>query len=251
LANRAWDPFWEVCSARKLPVHFHIATSATAMSYFGTYPWASHDDDTRMAIGGTLLSPEIVSYLSTLYKERSQVPKAIALLEGLVARVPDSDKYHFMLGAMYDEAKEKTRVVEQMRKAIELNPKNAAALNYLGYTYAESGQQLDEAESLIRRALELEPDDGFFVDSLGWVYYQRGDFKTAIKHLERAVDLAGEDPTVIEHLGDAYQGGGRVPEALRAFRDAMARSKDPNQTERLKAKIQTIEAAGPAHRSSL
>lgn len=55
LADRAWDPFWEVCSALRLPVHFHIATSATAMSYFGTYPWASHDEHTKLAIGGTLL----------------------------------------------------------------------------------------------------------------------------------------------------------------------------------------------------
>jgi uncharacterized protein len=55
LANRAWDPLWEVCSAQHLPVHFHIATSATAMSYFGSYPWESHDDNTKLAIGGTLL----------------------------------------------------------------------------------------------------------------------------------------------------------------------------------------------------
>ena len=55
LADRAWDPLWEVCSALRLPVHFHIATSATAMSYFGTYPWASHDEHTKLAIGGTLL----------------------------------------------------------------------------------------------------------------------------------------------------------------------------------------------------
>ena len=25
------------------------------MNYFGTYPWPSHDDDTKLAIGGTLL----------------------------------------------------------------------------------------------------------------------------------------------------------------------------------------------------
>jgi uncharacterized protein len=55
LANRAWDPLWEVCSAEHLPVHFHIGASLTTMNYFGTYPWDSHDDDTKLAIGGTLL----------------------------------------------------------------------------------------------------------------------------------------------------------------------------------------------------
>src|SRR5262245_13477647 len=55
LADRAWDPLWEVCSDAQLPVHFHIGASLTTMNYFGTYPWPSHDDDTKLAIGGTLL----------------------------------------------------------------------------------------------------------------------------------------------------------------------------------------------------
>jgi len=55
LANRAWDPLWEVCSDQHLPVHFHIGASLTTMTYFGTYPWASQDEDTKLAIGGTLL----------------------------------------------------------------------------------------------------------------------------------------------------------------------------------------------------
>jgi len=55
LADPAWDPLWEVCSALELPVHFHIGASLTTMNYFGTYPWPSHDDDTKLGIGGTLL----------------------------------------------------------------------------------------------------------------------------------------------------------------------------------------------------
>jgi uncharacterized protein len=55
LASRAWDPVWDVCSSAGLPVHFHIGASLTTMNYFGTYPWDSHDDDTKLAIGGTLL----------------------------------------------------------------------------------------------------------------------------------------------------------------------------------------------------
>lgn len=55
LANRAWDPFWETCVELQLPVHFHIGASVTGMTFFGSYPWPSHDDDTKLAIGGTLL----------------------------------------------------------------------------------------------------------------------------------------------------------------------------------------------------
>jgi uncharacterized protein len=55
LANRAWDPVWDVCADLQLPVHFHIGASLTTMTYFGTYPWESQDEDTKLAIGGTLL----------------------------------------------------------------------------------------------------------------------------------------------------------------------------------------------------
>jgi predicted TIM-barrel fold metal-dependent hydrolase len=55
LANRAWDPFWETCAELQMPVHFHIGASATAMGFYGQYPWESHPMDTKLAIGGTLL----------------------------------------------------------------------------------------------------------------------------------------------------------------------------------------------------
>jgi uncharacterized protein len=55
LASRDWDPLWDACASLHMPVHFHIGASLTTMNYFGTYPWPSHDDDTQLAIGGTLL----------------------------------------------------------------------------------------------------------------------------------------------------------------------------------------------------
>jgi uncharacterized protein len=55
LANHAWDPLWEACTELRLPVHFHIGASITGMTFYGKYPWDSHPDNTKLAIGGTLL----------------------------------------------------------------------------------------------------------------------------------------------------------------------------------------------------
>jgi uncharacterized protein len=55
LASQSWDPFWETCAGLGLPVHFHIGASQTAMTFFGQYPWESHAENTKLAIGGTLL----------------------------------------------------------------------------------------------------------------------------------------------------------------------------------------------------
>ena len=38
-----------------MPVHFHIGASVTGMTFYGKYPWESHADNTKLAIGGTLL----------------------------------------------------------------------------------------------------------------------------------------------------------------------------------------------------
>lgn len=55
LANPAWDPLWEACTDLQLPVHFHIGSSVTSMTWSGRYPWASHGDNVKLALTGTLL----------------------------------------------------------------------------------------------------------------------------------------------------------------------------------------------------
>jgi predicted TIM-barrel fold metal-dependent hydrolase len=55
LANRAWDPFWEVCEDLNLPVHFHIGSSNTAMNFYGNYFWPSQHEYVKPAIGGSML----------------------------------------------------------------------------------------------------------------------------------------------------------------------------------------------------
>ena len=55
LADRAWDPLWDVCEELELPVHFHIGNSDTTMSFYEKYMWASQTEHMQWAIGGTML----------------------------------------------------------------------------------------------------------------------------------------------------------------------------------------------------
>ena len=56
---------------------------------------------------------------------------------------------------------------------------------------------------------------------------------------------------MIEHLGDAYERVGNTGDALRAFRDALGRAKEPAQSERLRGKIQALELRGQAEGAGL
>jgi len=60
-----------------------------------------------------------------------------------------------------------------MKKVLEIDPDNAETLNFIGYSYAERGINLDEAESMLLRAIELKPGNGYFIDSLGWLYFKK------------------------------------------------------------------------------
>jgi len=55
------------------------------------------------------------------------------------------------------------------------------------------------------------------------------------------VVLAGDDPTISEHLGDAYLKAGRQGDALRIYRDALGRATDSDQSQRLRGKIDVLQ----------
>ncbi len=112
LANRAWDPLWEVCADLELPVHFHIGASLTTMTFFGNYPWPSHDDDTQLAIGGTLLfignGRVVVNIICSGMLDRYPALKVVSVESG-AGWVP------FILEALdYEMAENAPRLREQL-----------------------------------------------------------------------------------------------------------------------------------------
>ena len=106
-------------------------------------------------------------------------------------------------------------------QALDLEAGQPQVLNYLGYSWIDRGMNIDRAKLMIESAVEQRPNDGFIVDSLGWVHYLLGDYETAVRHLERAVLLQPGDPTLNDHLGDAYWQVGRLPEARFQWRHAI------------------------------
>lgn len=90
----------------------------------------------------------------------------------------------------------------ELETVVERHPGDAAALNYLGYTWADAGIRLEEALELIERAVELDPENPAYLDSLGWVYFRLGDIEQAEHWLRRSVELGGDDGTILAHLGE-------------------------------------------------
>lgn len=121
--------------------------------------------------------------------------------------------YYYSRGIAYERAKKWPQAEKDFLQALELQPDQPQVLNYLGYSWAEQGLNLDRARGMLERAVDLRPRDGYIIDSLGWVLYRLGDYENAVVHLERAVGLTPADPVINEHLGDAYWRVGRTREA--------------------------------------
>ncbi|RJT25176.1 hypothetical protein D5I55_07000 [Chakrabartia godavariana] len=123
-----------------------------------------------------------------------------------------------------------------LRKAVELGPDQATALNFLGYSMLERREDIPEALRLIAKASTLRPDDTAITDSLGWAYFLSGDYDKAVSTLEKAVDLEPVEPTIGEHLGDAYWRAGRKIDARYTWRAALLLTEGKDAT-RLQDKI--------------
>jgi tetratricopeptide (TPR) repeat protein len=108
-----------------------------------------------------------------------------------------------------------------LRKAIEIQPDHTAALNHLGYTWADADRNLEEALLLLQRAVALEPENGAYQDSLGWAYYRLGRWAEARLHLTKAVQLLSRDPTIHDHLGDLEAAAGNPALAVRHWQRAL------------------------------
>jgi predicted Zn-dependent protease len=143
-------------------------------------------------------------YLGSFYEELERFDEAVNALHIGLQKDDRNGRLHFRIGVVYDKMGQKDKSIAAMKNVLALTPNDAEALNYLGYTYADMGINLDEAEILIQTALSIKPNDGYITDSLGWVYYKRGNYSQALEWLSKAVKLIPDDPVILEHLGDVY-----------------------------------------------
>ena len=132
-----------------------------------------------------------------------------------------------------------------LKLALQLSPGQPFVLNYLGYTWADMGRNLPQARDMIQTAAAARQNDGAVTDSLGWVMFRQGDIASAVRALERAVELEPEDSTITDHLGDVYYAAGRKLEARYEWKRALTLNPAPEDIPKLEDKLKN----GPAARA--
>lgn len=126
-----------------------------------------------------------------------------------------------------------------LEEALKVDDSHPAANNDLGYSLADRGERLEEAEAMLVKAIKAEPSNSAYLDSLGWVRYKLGRLEhlddeprdlheyAAIPLLEDAVFLRKSEGrpdidtvVIFDHLGDAYWRAGRTADAINTWERA-------------------------------
>jgi Flp pilus assembly protein TadD len=198
--------------------------------------------------------PDPLVELGDILRGRSRFAEAVGAYDSAIARVtkvePTDWRLFYSRAAALERSGQWTRAEGDLKHALELQPDQPLVLNYLGYSWIDRGEHLDEGLRMVKRAVELRPNDGYIVDSLGWAYYRLGDFAHATQYLEKAIELIPEDPTVNDHLGDAYWQQGRVLEARYQWHRALQFKPEADEVKTIETKLDHGIAKLPAAAST-
>jgi len=159
--------------------------------------------------------------LALLHAEWHDAGQGILVFDRALRDLGSTARVFFEYALYLDRIGDSEGALAKMQEVIARDPQDPFALNYVGYTWADRGENLTQALTYIEEAVRLRPEDGSIRDSLGWVYYRLGDYRRAVEELELAVELLPDDPVIYDHLGDAYRELGQRGAALTAYRRAL------------------------------
>ena len=148
---------------------------------------------------------ELKMLLTSFYEDTFQYKEAIETLSSVKNHKNFTESHSYYLAALLEKNGEYKEARMLVQKIIDKDPNNAHALNFLGYSYLEKNEKLDQAFEYISKAVSLRPDDGYIRDSLAWYFYQTGRYREALVQAKKATGLVKNDSTITKHLGMIYQ----------------------------------------------
>jgi tetratricopeptide (TPR) repeat protein len=191
----------------------------------------------ELPAGGEEESAQLLLAEAQLLRNANQVPEGQEVLAAGLKRYPNNVDLLYDYAMLAEKANNLELMETTLRKVIKLAPSNQHAYNALGYSLAERNIRLTEAFTLVEKALELAPQDPFIMDSMGWVQFRLGRLQEAETLLRRAYALRN-DPEIGTHLGEVLWVKGQQEDAKQLWRDAS--SKDP-KNDTLKSTLARLQ----------
>ena len=111
----------------------------------------------------------------------------------------DAESYVYVgISASIDEK------INNLKKAINLNPNLTIAYSQLGAYYWMYNHDLDNAILNFKKCIEINPNSAEAYNNLGGCYLQKCFFDSAISSYDKAANLTSKDVTIFSNLGLVY-----------------------------------------------
>jgi len=113
-------------------------------------------------------------------------------LDKALALAPDSSEVYATLGYYLDELRQPgdfpgMTSTMALEKAVELNPVNVLALNWLAIRYQGEGQH-NKSMQMLQRAYELDPLNATLGQNMSWWAFARGAVDDAKRYMQQVLD---------------------------------------------------------------
>lgn len=116
-----------------------------------------------------------------------------------------STQAYAALGYVLYAQQKADEAVAALQNALQIDPRNANAMNSLGFILCEEKRDMARGLTLCRQAVELAPRNAAYHDSLGWAQYRAGHLEEAKATLRRALGLAPGNREIAVHLREVLE----------------------------------------------
>jgi len=141
----------------------------------------------RQAIQVAPQEPQGYEMLGEFYIKQDRLSQARQVFLDLVRLWPEQVAYRINLSTLLLQLKEYPAAVKELKRILELDPKQPIALNNLTRFYLSTRHELPEALALSQRLAACEPNAANY-DLLSWAFYANGRTNEALATIAKAVD---------------------------------------------------------------
>ena len=166
--------------------------------------------------------------LGIAYLKLHDLTHADLLFNDMIKGLGDSAQIHIYLGRAYRDGGVVERAVEELKKAVALDP-NAPQVHYflgLAYLGRDGDSGFPEAAPQFRAELRKNPNDYRSRYLLGYILLKQHDLTEAETELKRAAALDAKSPDPLIYLGQVYAESDRPGEAEQSLRRAISLTQD-------------------------
>ena len=159
--------------------------------------------------------------LGSSYQQLEEYDKSTVVLRQSLKIYPESRGARHTLAIASDALSYWNESDSLYEGLIESDTNDVQALNNYSYSLVERNIQLNKALAMAKKAIELEPNNAAYLDTIGWIYYKMDNVEKALSFIRKSVELDNNNAVVLEHLGDVLFSNNQIEEAMLFYLKAL------------------------------